>query len=217
MAPHILMSGPIRPSESAVVEVIESIRSQFPGCQIFLSTWTDSELVRSKVDHYQAIPEPADRDILHSVHSRTIQQLELKLSDNTPGCALSLYKMMFGVQNVCALAQPHIRDTDKVVRIRTDSMFIFEPAYLAELLASGDDDYIAKKGDGFDWIAITSFATLKKTWCFQDIKEYNQEVNLSWNPENLVARRIPVPVRFLDANRVDMYILRKNGYKHYYP
>lgn len=210
------MSGPIRPSESAVVEVVESIRAQFPGCQIFLSTWTESELVRSKVDHYQAVPEPTNRDILRLVHSRTAQQRQLKLPDDTPGCAFSLYKMMFGVQNVCTLAQPHIRETDKVIRIRTDSMFVFEPAYLAELLASGDDDYIAKKGDGFDWIAITSFANLKKTWCFQSIEDYNREVNLSWNPENLIARRIPVPIRFLDANRVDMYILRENGRKHYY-
>ncbi len=216
MTPHILMSGPIRPSEAAVIEVITSIRTQFPSSKIFLSTWTDSEAVRANVDYYQVVPEPTNREILQRVHARTIQQRQLNLSDDTPGCTFSLYKMMLGVQNVCSLAQPHIQDTDKVIRIRTDSVFLFDPAYLAGLLSSGDDDYIAKKGDGFDWIAITSFANLKRTWCFQSSEEYNREVNLSWNPENLIARRIRVPVRFLDPEKVDMYILRENGRKHYY-
>jgi hypothetical protein len=169
------------------------------------------------VDIFQAVPEPTAAEILQRVTGRTRQQRELNLPDSLPGGIVSVYKMMLGVQNVCSLAAPYIRNTDKVIRIRTDSMFVFEPSYLTEMLAVSPDEYIAKKGDGFDWIAITSFSNLLKTWCFSSIAEYNREIELSWNPENLIARRVRVPVRFLDPSKVDMYIVRENGYKHYYP
>lgn len=217
MTTNVLMSGPVRPSEEAVLEVIESIRRQLPNSRIFLSTWTLSPVLRSKVDFYQSVPEPQYDEIQRSVTQRTIQQTQLGLPDATPGCKISLYKMMYGVQCVCDLAKPHLKDSDKVIRIRTDSMFIFEPDYLAELLASEQDEYIAKKGDGFDWFAMTSFSNLKRTWCFETLQEYNKEVSLSWNPENLIARRVRVPVRFLEPSQVETYIIRENGRKHYYP
>ena len=123
---------------------------------------------------------------------------------------------MYGVQLVCSLAESYLSDGDRVLRIRTDSMLELDPAYLASILAS-PPAYLAKKGDGFDWFAFTTFGHLKQTWCFRDIQDFNRQLGLSWNPENLIARRVPVPVTFLDSTRVDAYILRENGRKHYYP
>lgn len=216
MEMSILMSGPIRPSEDAVLSVIASLRRQFPAARIFLSTWSESPAVRAAVDVYQCVPEPAQEDILRSVTSRTIQHRQLNLPDTTPGGVLSTYKMLYGVQRVCELAAPFLSDTDRVLRIRTDSMLEIDPDYLQSILAS-PPDYLAKKGDGFDWVAFTTFGCLKATWCFRDLQEYNQAVAAAWNPEALVLRRVPVPVTYLDPSRVDAYILRENGRKHYYP
>jgi len=210
------MSGPLRPSEELVVQVIETLRSQFPTCRIFLSTWTESELVRSKVDMYQVVREPTHQEITQSVGARTIQQKQLGLSDETPGCKFSTYKMLYGVQNVCQLASPFVKDTDKVIRIRTDSIFQFNPKYLESLLNLDGNVYVAKKGDGFDWFALSSFSNIKDTWCFRNLQEYNDNVSNSWNAEDVVKRRVRVPVQYLDTTKVDAYILRENGRKHYY-
>jgi hypothetical protein len=216
MGTTILMSGPIRPSEEAVLSVIASIRRQFPESRIILSTWTESPRLREAVDVFQATPEPTDAEIRAVVRTQTIQHRQLSLPDTTPGGVLSTYKMMYGVQLVCSLAETYLSDGDRVLRIRTDSMLELDPEYLASILAS-PPAYLAKKGDGFDWFALTTFGALKKTWCFRDIQDFNRELGLSWNPESLIARRVPVPVTFLDSTRVDAYILRENGRKHYYP
>lgn len=147
------------------------------------------------------------------VRTQTVQHRQLSLS---PRGILSTYKMMYGVQLVCLLAGPYLSDGDRVLRIRTDSMLELDPDYLASILES-PPAYLAKKGDGFDWFAFTTFGQFKKTWCFRDLREFNRELGVSWNPEALITRRVQVPITFLDAARVDTYILRENGQKHYYP
>lgn len=214
MSVNILISGPIRPSEDSVLEVIHSIRTQIPRACIFLATWTESQRIRDSVDVYQSVPEPTDSEVLSIVYARTIQQQELGLSDELPGCKISTYKMLYGVRKVCELADPYLSDSDKVIRVRTDSMFAFEPEYLATLLQS--DEYVAKKGDGFDWFAITTFGVFKQAWCFANLDEYNDRVSRSWNPEDVVLGRVPIPIRYLDPTKVDCYILREGGRKHYY-
>lgn len=217
MTANILMSGPIRPSEDDVIHVIQTMRLQIPNSRIFLSTWTHSDKIKECVDYYQVVTEPTNEEITSIVSSRTIQQTQLGLSDETAGCKFSTYRMFYGVQKVCELAQPYIQDTDRVIRIRTDSMFLFDPKYLSILLSSDLGSYITRSGDGFDWFAITSFSILKQVWCFKNIDEYNTSIAMSWNPENAVARRINVPIQYLDKSKVEYYILRENGRKHYYP
>ena len=216
METSVLMSGPIRPSEDAVLYVIASVRRQFPGARLFLSTWTESPAIRAAVDVYQAVPEPSDEEVLQSVTSRTIQHRELQLPDTTPGGVLSTYRMLYGVQCVCQLAAPSLSDSSRVVRIRTDSVLEIEPSYLRALRAAAPE-YLAKKGDGLDWFAMTTFGVLKATWCFQSLEEYNQAIAAAWNPEVLISRRVPVPISYLDPRRVEAYILREGGRKHYYP
>ena len=214
---NVLMSGPIRPSEDAVLEVIQSIRSQFPGCRIFLSTWTESARVREAVDVYEAVREPTHEEIARIVTAKTIQQRQVGLADDKPCGRFPTFKMYVGVQNVCNLARPYLQDTDRVIRIRTDSMFQFDPEYLQSLLASNPATYIAKRGDGFDWFAMTTFSILVKAWCFANIQEYNAAAYNAFNAEGIVQGRVPVPIQYLDPTQVDMYILRENGRKHYYP
>jgi len=214
----ILMSGPIRPSEDAVLEVIQSLRRQFPDCVVFFSTWATSSASRVKglVDYYSESPEPRKEDIDRLVTERTRQQRELGLSDETPGCKYALYKMLRGVENVCKLASPYVQDSDIVMRIRTDSMFLFSPGYMDTLLPHATHSYIARKGDGFDWFCLTTFANMKRIWCFSSLHEYNNSVYRSFNPEDVIQRRVHIPIVYLDPSQSEYYILRENGRKHYY-
>lgn len=216
MVTSILMSGPIRPDEATVLQVIASLRRQVPDSRIYLSTWTESPAVRAAVDVYQAVPEPTDAEIRRAVTTRTRQHAELNLPDTTPGGVLSIYRMLYGVQLVCSLAAPFLSDSDRVLRIRTDSIVEIDPAYLRSLLES-PPAYLAKKGDGFDWFALTTFGILKQVWCFPDLQTFNRELARAWNPESLVARRVPCAVTYLDPSRTEAYILREGGRKHYYP
>lgn len=218
MPVKILMSGPIRPSEEAVLEVIQSLRRQFPDCVIFLSTWESQNAshVKGAVDYYVELPEPKNEDIANVVTQRTRQQRELGLSDETPGCKYALYKMLYGVETVCKFATPFIQNSDIVMRIRTDSMFLFSPGYVETLLSHANDSYIARKGDGFDWFCITTFAHLKRIWCFSSLNEYNNSVYNAWNPEDVIRRRVHIPIVYLDPSMSEYYIIRENGRKHYY-
>lgn len=215
----VLMSGPIRPSENAVLEVIQTLRSQFPTCVIFLSTWASqrADHVKSAVDFYIESPEPRNEDIDNIVTERTRQQRELGLSDETPGCKYAMYKMIYGVENLCKYASPYIQDSEIVMRIRTDSIFRFSPNYLQTILSHATNSYIARKGDGFDWFCITTFANMKRIWCFSSLKEYNVSAFMSWNPEDMIRRRVDIPIYYIDPSKVEYYILRENGRKHYYP
>ena len=209
----ILISGPIRPSEDAVLEVIQSMRRQFPDAVIFLSTWTANSLrVKESVDYFSELPEPQNKDIDNMVTERTRQQQALGLSDETPGCKYALYKMMCGVENVCKLASPYVQDSDIVMRLRTDSMFLFSPGYFP----FSPNTYVARDRDGFDWFCLTTFSIMKHVWCFSSLQEYKQNVRDAWNPEDFIRRRVNVPIVDLDKTKCQSYILRQGGFKHYY-
>jgi hypothetical protein len=166
---------------------------------------------------YEATPEPTEADILRMVPAQTIQQRQLNLPDATPGCKFSTYRMLYGVERVCALARKHLQDDSIVIRIRTDSVFEFDPDYLKTIFALPlNSVYVARPGDGFDWFALTTFRTFLKTWTFPNLISYNQHVESSWNPEDVVKRRVPVPIHYLDRNKVTMYIVRENNRKHFY-
>jgi hypothetical protein len=126
-----------------------------------------------------------------------------------------MYKMVYGVERVCALARPHISDDDLVLRTRTDSFFEFQPEYLQSLLSS-PPQYLAKQGNGFDWFALASFGLFRQVWLFRDLNDYNKQVPLAYNPEALIQRKVPVPISYLDHSRVEMYVLKPNGVKMYW-
>jgi hypothetical protein len=213
---NVLISGPIRPSEEYVCKVIRTIKEQI-DCRIFLLTWTsDCKQLRQEVDYLFETPEPNENDVIRVIHGRTRQQRELNLSDNSPCAKVPTYKMIYGVHLLCEKASPYIRETEKVIRLRTDSIFQFNAEYLQSLLRMDGNQYITKAGSGFDWFALTTFQNLKKVWMFDSIDEYNKFVNDSWNPEDIIKRRIHVPIVLLDNALVDCYILRENGRKHYY-
>lgn len=214
MTINILVSGPIRPDEESVIQVLETIRSQLPDSRIFFVSWSHSQRIQEIVDFYRVVPEPTADEITRIVTARTIQQAQLGLSDDIPGCKFSTFRMFYGVQQVCALASPYLTDSDIVFRIRTDSVLKTTAGYIEDLAKS--NSYIAKRGDGFDWFAITTFDLFKKAWCFKDIFEYNECVSNSWNAEDIVFRRVPIPILYFDSTKVDCYILREGGRKHYY-
>jgi hypothetical protein len=214
MPTNILMSGPIRPSEDAVLEVIDVLRKQIPDSRIFLATWSESDAVRAKVDVYQAFPEPSNDEILRIVTGKTRQHRLLNLPD--AHWSVNPYKMFRGVNHVCDLAMPFVSESDTVIRIRTDCIIRFDREYLQELLTSPHNDYVVKHGDGLDWFAITRFSNLLQTWDLRNIDDYNREIELAWNTEDLVRFRVPVPIRRLDPTRTDTYILRAGGVKHYF-
>lgn len=214
---NVLISGPIRPSEEYVCEVIRTIKQQIPSSRIFLLTWkTDCPSVKKEVDYFFEVDEPSDTDIVQYIHGRTIQQRQLGLPDDVPCSKIPTYKMVYGVQCLCEKASPYIQNDEKVMRLRTDSIFKFDPEYLRELLSLDGNQYVTKHGSGFDWFTITTFEIFKQVWCFKSIDEYNKFVNESWNPEDIIKRRIHVPIVLLQNNLVDCYILRINGKKHYY-
>lgn len=213
----ILISGPIRPSEDAVISIIKAVRDQIPNSCIFLSTWGGqlTDKIRNAVDFAGETPEPTEQFIQKMVSARTRQQRAL--GTQLEGWTYTIFKMIYGVQCVCDLARPHVNDTDIAIRIRTDSMFQFHPDYLQSLLANSSKAYIAKKGDGFDWFAITPYSVLRSVWYFSNIQEYNTTVERSWNAESIIQSRVPVPIEYLDPLKVDAYIIRENGRKHYFP
>lgn len=210
MIPTILMSGPIRPSEADVLANLASLRRQFPGSRIFLSTWTDSAAIRNAVDVYDVCEEPSEETIRRDVPSTTRQHAYLP--DTVAGGRLSMYRMVYGVRRVIEIARQYLSESDLVLRIRTDSFVEFDPVYLRSLLDS-PPEYLAKRGNGFDWVAMTSFGMFQRVWLFQSLQQYNQEVSLAWNPEALIETRVPVPISYLDHDRVEMYVLKPNGVK----
>ena len=214
MTINILVSGPIRPDEDSVIQVLETIRSQLPDSRIFFVSWSHSQRIQDIVHVYQVLAEPTTDEITRIVTARTIQQRQLGLSDDIPGCAFSTFKMFYGVQKVCELASPYLTDSDIVFRIRTDSVLKTTAGYIEDLAKS--NSYVAKRGDGFDWFALTTFGTFKKVWCFKDHAEYNDNISNSWNPEDSVLRRISIPILYFDPTKVECYILREGGRKHYY-
>jgi hypothetical protein len=213
---YIAMSGPVRPSEVDVLSVINSMRRQTPNSRICLCTWKGqlTEAIQSACDLAKEIPEPTEEYIDSLVYAKTLQQREL--APQIDRWTYSIYKMIYGVQSVCEMIRPYVSDDDIVIRIRTDSMFEFQPEYLQSLLTGDTNRYIAKQNDGFDWFAITTFSTLWNTWYFSSIQEYNEAVNRAWNSEAVIISRVPVPIQHLDRKLVDMYIIRENGQKQYF-
>jgi hypothetical protein len=205
----VLMSGPVRPSEESVLSVIANVRRQIPGCELFFCTWTGqlTPRIQTVVDHSTEIDEPTGEEINQNVWARTIQFRQAGLQDEF--WCWPMYRMIYGIGQLCSVVQPCIADTDVVVRVRTDHWFTFEPGYLHELYRHATNGaYVARYGTGFDWFCMTPFSTFQKVWRFETIDDYNREVNAAWNTEALLQKRVRVPIVYYDKSRVDEYIIR---------
>lgn len=219
MTTHIFMTGPIRPTEEDVIYNIKKLRSQLNNSKVYLLTWRGqlTEKIRSHVDCSFEISEPSDQFIYKHVTERTKQQKQLK---NEIECwTLSIYKMIHGVQMLCELSD--CKDDDTIIRIRTDSIFSFKDGYLQHLVDTVGNTYTVRnrKIGGYefdDWFAITKFINLRDVWTILD---YNQTVAASWNAEGIInsqVKKYNIPIRFFDSSVVDCYIIRENGFKHYF-
>jgi hypothetical protein len=219
MTVKVLMSGPIRPTSADVLHNIELLRSQLSDCKVYLLTWRGqlTDEIRSHVDHAFEITEPSDSFVYGHVTARTIQQQQL--GDQLESWTTSIYKMIHGVRMLCELVD--CDDEDVVIRIRTDSIFSFKPGHLQHLVDTVGNTYTARNrktsGCGVDdWFVITRFKHLRNVWTILD---YNQTISSSWNAEGIIHSQIQthaIPIRFFDTSVVDCYILRPNGFKHYY-
>ena len=213
----VLMSGPIRPTSEDVVDVLRTMKRQLPNSTIFLCTWAGqaTDEVRKCVDYCFEVPEPTQSEIDRIVHARTRQQRQL--GDQLRGWTYAIYRMVYGVRTLCELARPYLQEDDLVMRIRTDTPFLFDQSYLHALLPTIGSDYVIrdrKSGGGFDdWFAITRFNILQETWTF---KEYNASIEAAWNAEDLIRRNLSYPIRLLDSSKVECYIKRPNGARNYH-
>ena len=213
----ILMSGLIRPTPDDVIGVVQTMKRQIPNATVFLCTWTGhvTDALRACVDHCFEIPEPTEVEIDRVVHARTIQQRQL--GEELRGWTYAIYRMVYGVRMVCEFAKPYVNENDIVIRIRTDTPFVFESGYLDTIFRTIENDYWIrprKSGGGFDdWFAITRFHILQKTWTFQD---YNSSVARAWNAEDLIRRNLTYPLKHLDDSKIECYIIRLNGKRDYH-
>lgn len=215
MPVKILMSGPIRPTPEDVRNTLIHVKTQFPGAEVYLCTWKGqlTPEIERMVDFAYEIPEPTEAEIDSIVSAKTIQQRQL--APRIDHWTYSMHRMIHGVKSLCEFASSTIDTNDIVVRIRTDTPFLFDPDYLKSILDSVGNEYIIQNrktgGVGFDdWFAITRFKILRESWTFND---YNTSVSAAWNAEDLVRRNVRVPIRFLDSSKFDCYINRPDSQK----
>lgn len=215
MAVSILMSGPIRPSPEEVLLVIWTLRAQLPTARVFLCTWDRFSIpteLREAVDSLTLIPEPTQAEIDDRVTAKTLQQRECQ--PNLDHWTYGIYRMIHGVQAVCAAASTILPDDAPVIRIRTDTPIVFAPGALEQELARLGDEYIIRwrqSNDGVffdDWFALTRLRILRETWTFED---YNASIDAAWNVETLIRNNLRVPLRHFSRESLETYILRPNG------
>jgi len=218
----ILISGPIRPDDESVCNVIATIKRQFPSTQTFLCTWAGqlTDTVKSVVDFAIEVPEPTDACIRDTVWARTRQQREV--GAELEGWTYSIYRMFHGVQSVCSFARPYCNDNDLTIRIRTDTIFAFDPSYIETICSQAKTSYVVRNrkssGIGFDdWFAMATFKTIQSAWSLPD---YNAAVSMAWNAEDVLYQNIRaknISVSFLDDSRLECYIVRANRQRNYHP
>jgi hypothetical protein len=222
MVYRIFVTGLIRPSPLDVVEVILKIRAQIPDAITYLCTWTnqDVSLVKDEVDHCIQIEEPDVEEIRKQITVKT-------LTDDRPDCATPgwpylTYRMFTPVNALIEYANP--ADDDIIIRVRSDSVFLFHPDHLTELLESAKTGYVARstKQSGVwfsDWFAISNFRDFKTGWYFTTMEEYNEMVRDTWNTEDVIRSRLVkngvtiIPIR---EEYLHCYLIRPGPVKHYH-
>ena len=207
------MSGPLRPTAEDVLVALRTLKAALPPCKVWLSTWTDvPDTLRAEVDVVIVNPEPV---VTTRARTRQMRKDPSSIAVLLDG----LVKMIKGVEHILKVAD--CAPDDLVIRIRTDMHTTFSPGYLAELLEAAKRSYVVRKrtssGIGFDdWFGITTFANMKQVWSFPDLDASMKE---AWNGEDLIYRKVKnrIPITFIQEDKINCYILRPGGFKHYFP
>ena len=100
--------------------------------------------------------------------------------------------MFVGVENIFKVAQ--CAEDDIVIRFRSDLLATFSPGCLQGLIDLGKYGYVTRKritsGRDFDdWFGIATYANMKKVWVHGSVQEFEENMNESYNAEDMVKRR----------------------------
>jgi hypothetical protein len=211
---HVFISGPIRPSLNLVIFCLRTLKSQLPPCKIWFSTWETGEplnVLRAEVDVLIVNPEPMFMSKAKTFEARAYP-------NTTDGSSARTFKMFVGIENIFKVAQ--CADDDIVIRVRSDLLAKFTPGYLQHFIEGGKYGYVTRRRVsslvGFDdWFAITTYANMKKVWCHGSLQEFEENMNSSHNPEDMVKRRVEkhgLRVLQIDERCIDFAICRSlNG------
>ena len=211
---HVFISGPIRPSMNIVLLCLRTLKAQLPPCKIWFSTWETSEsldTLRAEVDELIVNPEPIFRSKAKTFEGRAFPNAQNGMTANT-------FKMFVGIENIFKVAQ--CPDDDIVIRFRSDLLAKFTPGFLQHFIEGGKYGYVTRRRVtslcGFDdWFAITTYANMRKVWCHGSLQEFEENMNSSQNPEDMVRRRVEkhgLRVLQIDEKYIDFAICRSlNG------
>jgi len=211
---HVFISGPIRPSLNLILLCLRTLKDQLPPCKIWFSTWDTSEplnALRAEVDVLIVNPEPIFRSNAKTFEGRAYP-------NSVDGTNARTFKMFAGIENIFKVAQ--CADDDIVIRFRSDLLAKFAPGYLQHFIEGGKHGYVTRRRFTSlcafdDWFGITTYANMKKVWCHGSLQEFEENMNASHNPEDMVKRRVEkhgLRVLQIDERRIDFAICRSlNG------
>lgn len=219
------MTGPIRPSERTVVDVVSKMKQQIPDALVHVFTWKyDSSLdeLQSVVDTLCVLDEISSDDIQKMVTTRSGEYYahrgngNLQLAENI---LCNTFRMIGGVG--IGIKSLQCDEDDIVIRIRTDCVFLFVPGYLTELIEKAKSSYVvrSRKSSGCmfdDWFAITTYKILKRVWSM-GLNEYNSLYAISLNPEDMIRRRCDgIPIVRMDESKIEPFLYREDNFTRYY-
>lgn len=219
MPVHVLVTGPIRPSLDAVLNLHSQAKRYFPGCTTHLVYWSttpsDHEILAKTFDHVKAYQEPTDSFIDSVVTSRTVQIQHDPI--NMKRHHYNLYKQYLATRYMSQFVD--IPDSDVVVKLRTDTYLLdVDILRLAQFLDTIDRSayYVNPRpvsaGNGVcDAFGITTFGVYKTVWGVSDTT-YNFIFNGAWNSENAVRKCLEihhVPTRLLPENTIRFSLCRQ--------
>ena len=211
---HVFISGPIRPSMNDVLLCLQTLKAQLPPCKIWFSTWETSQpldTLRAEVDVLIVNPEPVFRS-----HAKTF---EARAYPNRPdGNTARTFKMFVGIENIFKVA--HCIYDDIVIRFRSDLLARFAPGYLQRLIDVSKYGYVTRRRKTSyvgldDWFGVATYAAMRNVWCHGSLQEFERNMNVSHNAEDMVKRRVDahgLRILQIDETKIDFALCRpENG------
>ena len=126
--------------------------------------------------------------------------------------------MFVGVENIFKVAQ--CAEDDIVIRFRSDLLATFSPGCLQGLIEGGKHGYVTRKrvtsGPPYfdDWFGITTYTNMRKVWCHGSLQEFEENMNASYNAEEMVKRRAEkhaLPILPINEKYIDFALCRVNN------
>jgi hypothetical protein len=218
---NIFLTGPLRPNIDSFFLNLENIRKNFPGCQIFLSTWkyiedvliseVEVQKLKDAVEYLLILDEPKNEEVNNLVKSKTIQQSSLPSDDAFNILATyNIYKMFFAIKKLVEYVEQKklLKDDDFVVRYRTDLYLDLGVNKISDI----NTYYLYNRdsNNSFDdWFSVSSYNNFKKVWHFKNLEEYETYLSKSWNAEDIIRNKIldnKINHSYLDIN--EAYLIR---------